>query len=119
MLPQPFGSSGWSIAEFAFPTPTGRLEGRALYRRERMAGQSPRQQAGLRLVSSLRTNTTKAAPKRISRGTNTSGYAATTAKPMSVAGTTNSITAVGLRSLRSTLLAILTRAANAAAAHGC
>ena len=100
------------------PLPTGHLEGRAPYRPERMAGQSPRQHAGLRLVSSLRTNTTTATPRRTSSGTNTSGYAATNAKPMRVAGTTNIITAVG-RSLRSTLLAIRTRAASAAAAQGC
>ena len=84
-----------------------------------MAGQSPRQQAGLRLICSLRTNITTATPNSTSKGTNTSGYAETTAMPTSVAGTTDNITAVGPRSLRSKLLAIRTSAANTAPAHGC
>lgn len=102
------------------PFPAERaLRGRAPHRPVRMAGQSPRQQAGLRRICSLRTSTTRATPKRTSRGTNTSGYAETAAKPTRVAGTTNNITAVEPCSRRSTLLAIRTRAANVAAAHAC
>jgi hypothetical protein len=97
------------------PTSEPRLEAPS-YGLQLIAGQSARQQIGLRSVPSLPTDTTKAAPKRITSGTNTSGYAATAARPMSVPGTTNAIAAVGCRSLRSTMLA---SAPNATAGHRC